>query len=97
LLNGNRPPEDITVIMGQGNEEKVKNIGTVKGNAINKNGKLQGSLIYLMLSVTKIMNSGLKPEGDEISISFVSDKKKLTFYIKIHIARGVLLAVKFDK
>jgi hypothetical protein len=70
LLSDNRLPEvDITVVMGNGNEEKVTNIGTVKGNTINKNGKLQGSIdlsgvMYLkngrynLLSVTKIMNSG---------------------------------------
>jgi hypothetical protein len=38
LLNDNRlPEEDITVIMGNWNKEKVTTIGTVKGNAINKN------------------------------------------------------------
>jgi hypothetical protein len=41
LLSDNRfPKEDINVIMGNGNKEKVTTIGTVKGNAINKNGKL---------------------------------------------------------
>jgi hypothetical protein len=40
LLRDNRLPEkDITVVMGNGNKEKVTTIGTVKGNAINKNGK----------------------------------------------------------
>jgi hypothetical protein len=38
LLSGNRlPEENITVVMGYGNEEKVAIIGTVKCNAINKN------------------------------------------------------------
>jgi hypothetical protein len=45
LLSDNRSPEeDIPVIMGNGNKEKVTTIGTVKGNAINKNTKLQGSI-----------------------------------------------------
>jgi hypothetical protein len=45
LLSDNRlPEEDITVVMGNGNEERVTTIGTVKGNAINKNEKLQGSI-----------------------------------------------------
>jgi hypothetical protein len=34
------PEEDITVLMDNGNKEKVTTIGTVKGNAINKNGNL---------------------------------------------------------
>jgi hypothetical protein len=38
------PEEDITVIMYNGNKERVITIGTVKGNAINKNGKFQGSI-----------------------------------------------------
>jgi hypothetical protein len=43
LLSDKRfPEEDITVVMGNGNKEKVTTIGTVKGNAINKSGKLQG-------------------------------------------------------
>jgi hypothetical protein len=97
LLSGNRSPEkDITVVMGNGNKEKVTTIRTMKGNAINKNGKLQVSIdlfgvMYLkngrynQLNVTKIMNSGWKLEGDEKSMSFVKDKKNLTFDIKIHI------------
>jgi hypothetical protein len=41
LLSDNRLPEEgITVIMGNGNKEKATTNGTVKGNAINKNGKL---------------------------------------------------------
>jgi hypothetical protein len=55
-------------------------VGTVKGNAINQNGKRQGSInlsgvMYLrngqynLLSVTKIMNAGWKLQGDENSIS----------------------------
>jgi hypothetical protein len=75
-LRGNRLlEEDITVVMGNGNEEKETTIGTVKGNAINKNGNLQGSIDlsgviyskngrYNLLSVTKIMNSVWKLEGD---------------------------------
>jgi hypothetical protein len=109
LLSENRlPKEDITVIMGNGNKDKVTTIGTVKGNAINKNGKLHGSIdlsgvMYLkngrynLLSVTKIMNSGWKLEGNEKSMSLVKDKKKLTFDIKIHTTRGVLFAVKIDR
>jgi hypothetical protein len=108
-LSRNRfPEEDITVVMGNGNKEKVTTIGTVKGNAINKNRKLQGSIdlsgvMYLkngrynLLSVTKIMNSGCKLEGDEKSISLVKDKKKLTFDINIHTTRGVLFAVNINK
>jgi hypothetical protein len=109
LLSDNRSPEeDITVVMGNGNEEKVKTIRTVKGNAINKNGKLQGSIDlsgvmhlkngrYNLLTVTKIMNSGWKLEGDEKSMSLVKENKKLTFDIKIHTTRGVLFALKLDK
>jgi hypothetical protein len=109
LLSDNRSPEeDITVVMGNGNEEKVTTIGTVKGNAINKNGKLQGSIDlsgimnlkngrYNLLSVTKIMNSGWKLEGNEKSISLVKENKKLIFDIKIHTTRGVLFEVKIDK
>jgi hypothetical protein len=109
LLSDNRSPEeDITVVMGNGNKEKVTTIGTVKGNSINKNGKIQGSIdlsgvMYLkngrynLLSVTKIMNSGWKLEGDEKSMSLVKENKKLTFDIKIHTTRGVLFAVKIDK
>jgi hypothetical protein len=77
LLNGKKlPEEDITVVMGNGNKEKVTTVGTVKSNAMNKNGKLQGSIAlsgvmyskngrYNLLSVTKIMNSDWKLEGDE--------------------------------
>jgi hypothetical protein len=101
------PDEYITVVIGNGNEEKLVTIGTVKGNIINKNG-LQGSIDlfvvmylkngrYKLLSVFKIMKTGWKLEGDEKSISLVKDKKKLTFDIKIHITRGVLFAVKIDK
>jgi hypothetical protein len=37
LLSGNSfPEEDITVVIGNGNQEKVTKIGTVKGNAIKK-------------------------------------------------------------
>jgi hypothetical protein len=37
LLSGNNLPEEgITVVMGNGNEEKVTTIGTVKGNEIKK-------------------------------------------------------------
>jgi hypothetical protein len=38
------PEKDITVVMGNGNKEKVTTIGTVKANPINKNGKFQGSI-----------------------------------------------------
>jgi hypothetical protein len=45
LLSDNRlPEEDTTVVIGNGNEEKVTTIGTVKVNSINKNGKIQGSI-----------------------------------------------------
>jgi hypothetical protein len=38
LLIGNSPPdEDISVVMGNGNKEKVARIRTIKVNAINKN------------------------------------------------------------
>jgi hypothetical protein len=103
LLSGNRSPEeDFTVVMGNVKKEKVTTIGTLKGNTINKNEKLQGSIdlsgiMYLknrrynLLSVTKIMNSGWKLEGDKKSILLVNDKKKLTFDFKIHKTRGVLI------
>jgi hypothetical protein len=43
LLSDCSAPEDnITVVMGNGNEEKVTTVGTVKGDAINQNGKCQG-------------------------------------------------------
>jgi hypothetical protein len=56
-----------------------------------KNGR------YNLLSVTKIINSGWKLEGNEKSISLVKENKKLTFDIKIHTTRGVFFAVKIDK
>jgi hypothetical protein len=44
LLSENRSPEEeIIVVMGNGNKETVTKIGMLKGNAINKNGKSQGS------------------------------------------------------
>jgi hypothetical protein len=43
------------------------------------------------------MNSGLKPESDEKSMSLIKDKKKLNFDIKIHTTRGVLFAEKLIK
>jgi predicted metal-dependent hydrolase len=107
LLSGKRlPEEDINDVMRNGDEET--RIGKVKGNAINKNGKFQGlidlsSVMYLkngwynLLSVTKMMNCGLKLEGDEKSMSWAKDKKKLTLDIKICTTRGVLFAVKIDK
>jgi hypothetical protein len=37
LLSDNRlPEEDITVVMGNGNKEKMTTIRTLKGNAIKK-------------------------------------------------------------
>jgi hypothetical protein len=50
-----------------------------------------------LLSVTKIMNSGLKLQGDENSISLRKHSKQLTFNIKIQTMRGVLFAVKINK
>jgi hypothetical protein len=44
LSDCNAPKEIITVIMGNGNKEKVNTVGTVKGNAFNQNGKRQGSI-----------------------------------------------------
>jgi hypothetical protein len=91
--------------MGNGNEEKVTAIGTVKGNVINKNGKLQGSIdlsgiMYLkngrynLLSLTNVMNCCW---SDEKSMSLVKENKKVTFDIKIHTTRGVLFEVKINK
>jgi hypothetical protein len=54
FLIGNRSAEeDITIVMGNGNEEKVATIGTVKGSAINKNGKLQGSIDLSVIQPVK--------------------------------------------
>jgi hypothetical protein len=96
LLSDCSVPEDnITVVMGNGNEEKVTTVGTVKGDAINQNGKRQGFIDlsgvmhlkngrYNLLSVTKFMNSRWKLQGDENSILLEKHDKKLTFNIKIH-------------
>jgi hypothetical protein len=52
LVNGKRlPEEDITVLMGNGNEEKVTTIGTVKGNAITKMESSKVQFIYLVLCI----------------------------------------------
>jgi hypothetical protein len=81
--------------MDNGNKEKVTTIGRVKGNTINKNGKLQCSIDlsgvkyltngrYNLLNVTKIMNSGWKLEGDEKSMSLVKHKKNYLRYQDSH-------------
>jgi hypothetical protein len=108
LSDCNPQEENVTVVMGNGNEEKVTNVDTVKGEAINKSGELQGLIdlsgvmflkngCYILLSVTKIMNAGWKLQGDESSISLEIKDKKLTFDIKIHTTRGVLFAVKIKQ
>jgi hypothetical protein len=52
---------------------------------------------YNLLSVTKIMNSGWKLQGDENSISLEKYSKRFTFDIKIRTTRGVWFAVKINK
>jgi hypothetical protein len=91
--------------MGNGIEEKVTTVGTVKGEASNKSGKLQGTINlsgvtflkngrYNLLSVTNIMNSGWKRQGDDNSILLERINKKLSFSVKTHTTRVVLFVVK---
>jgi hypothetical protein len=45
------PEEDITIVMGNGNEEKVTTTRTVKGNVIKKMESSKVQLIYLVLCI----------------------------------------------
>jgi hypothetical protein len=62
LSDTSLPEEDIKIVMGNENEEKVTTIGPVNGNVINKNGKILGFIIlkngqFNLKSITKVMNS----------------------------------------
>jgi hypothetical protein len=61
LSDCNAPKENITVVMDNGNEGKVTTVGTVKGNAINQNGKRQGSKILMLSQLTICKIWRLKP------------------------------------
>jgi hypothetical protein len=96
---------DTVIAMGNGQKEDAVFKGSVKGVAMDSNGKLQVNIIlsdvmyipngrYNLISITKIMKQGWKLEGNGDELSLSHGNKKLTFNKKIHTAKGLLYAVE---
>jgi hypothetical protein len=95
------------VVMGNGQKEEVMKTGKVTGIVKNCEGGIQGNITllevmflpngqYNLISITKVMQSGWKLEGDENKISLRKHNKILIFEIKIKTSRGVLFAVRIE-
>jgi hypothetical protein len=95
------------VVMGNGQKEEVTKTGKVTGIVKNCEGGIQGKITlsdviflpngqYNLISITKVMQSGWKLEGDENKILIRKHSKKLIFDIEIETSRGVLFAVRIE-